>query len=185
MAIRDQEAARGRELRDERGFTLIESLVAMALISLLVSLSAMALRNFWFVEAVDRATGELTSLLKRTQQRVVAETHPLVYGAWFDEGSSDWGIVKFDPKAIDNSADDVCTQEDPKVMADGVKVTSITGDTTSEAALECLTAVPEATFVFFYARGTATEATITIGKDDSSSTGTIDVSPLTGRVERS
>jgi prepilin-type N-terminal cleavage/methylation domain-containing protein len=172
-------------LRDERGFTLIESLAAIALISLLVSLSAVALRNFWFVEAVDRATGELTSLMKRTQQRVVAETHPLVYGTWFKAGSSDWGVVKFDPKAIDTSTDDVCTLENPKLMADGVKVTAITGDTTSEAALECLTVLPDATFVFFYARGTATEATVTIGKDDSSGTGTISVSPLTGRVERS
>ena len=172
-------------MRDERGFTLIESLAAIALISLLVSLSAMALRNFWFVEAVDRGTGEVTSLLKRTQQRVVAETHPLVYGAWFVEGSSNWGIVKFDPKEMGTSADDVCTHDFQKVMADGVKVTSITGDTTSEAALECQSLAPSASFVFFYARGTATEATVTLGKDDSSSTGTIDVSPLTGRVERS
>ena len=132
-------------MRNERGFTLIESLAAIALISLLVSLSAMALRNFWFVEAVDRGTGELTSLLKRTQQRVVAETHPLVYGAWFVEDSSSWGIVKFDPKAIDTSVDDVCTKEPEKLLADGVKVTSVTGDTTSEAALECQTVAPEAT----------------------------------------
>jgi prepilin-type N-terminal cleavage/methylation domain-containing protein len=172
-------------LRDERGFTLIESLAAIALISLLVSLSAMALRNFWFVEAVERGTGELTSLLKRTQQRVVAETHPLVYGAWFVEGSSNWGIVKFDPKEIGTSVDDVCTKEPDKLLADGVKVTAITGDTVSEAALECATTAPGATFVFFYARGTATEATVTLGKDDSPSTGTIHVFPLTGRVERS
>lgn len=171
-------------MRDERGFTLIESLAAMALISLLVSLSAMALKNFWFVEAVDRATGELTSLMKRTQQRVVAETHPLVYGAWFEEDSSQWGIVRFDPKDISTSTDDTCVQEPTHTMADKVKVTAITGDTTSEAALKCSTLLPEATFVFFYARGTATEATISIGKDDSTATGVIHVSPLTGRVER-
>jgi prepilin-type N-terminal cleavage/methylation domain-containing protein len=171
-------------LRDESGFTLIESLVAIALISLLVSLSAMALRNFWFVEAVERGTGELVSLLKRTQQRVVAETHPLVYGAWFVDESSDWGIVKFDPKSIDTSTDDVCTHAGSRTLADGVKVTAVVGDTTSEAAVKCSTVVPDATFVFFYARGTATQATVTLGKENSTSTGTIHVSPLTGRVER-
>ena len=176
---------KGERLRDERGFTLIESLVAIGLISLLVSLSAMALRNFWFVEAVDRGTGELSSLLKRTQQRVVAETHPLVYGAWFKQDSSDWGIVKFDPKSMDTSTDDECTREPDRRLADGAKVGAITGDTTSEPALECLTVVPDATFVFFYARGTATEATVTLAKDNSHSTGTIQVFPLTGRVERS
>jgi prepilin-type N-terminal cleavage/methylation domain-containing protein len=172
-------------LKDERGFTLIESLAAMALIALLVTLSATALRNFWFVEAVDRGTGELTGLLKRTQQRVVAETHPLVYGAWFVEGSSNWGIVKFDPKSIDTSADDTCVQEPTKTFADKVEVTTVVGDTSSEAALECKEILPAATFVFFYARGTATEATVTLGKDDSTATGTIQVSPLTGRVDRS
>jgi prepilin-type N-terminal cleavage/methylation domain-containing protein len=171
-------------LRDERGFTLIESLAAIALISLLVSLSAVALKNFWYVEAVDRGTGELTSLLKRTQQRVVAETHPLVYGAWFEEGSSDWGIVKFDPKSNETSTDDVCTKEPEKRLADGVKVTAVVGDTTSEAAAECLTIAPDATFVFFYARGTATDSTVTLGKEGSTSTGSIHVFPLTGRVER-
>ena len=171
-------------MRNERGFTLIESLVAVALISLLVSLSAMALRNFWFVEAVDRATGEVTSLLKRSQQRVVAETHPLVYGIWFKPDSSDWGVVKFDPKTIDTTTDDVCTREPDKKLSDGVKVTAVTGDTTSTPAVECLSVVPDATFVFFYARGTATEATITLGKDESTSTRSINVSPLTGRVER-
>ena len=172
-------------MRDERGFTLIESLAAIALIALLVSLSATALRNFWLVEAVDRATGELTGLLKRTQQRVVAETHPLVYGAWFQEGSSNWGIVKFDPKQIDTSTDDVCTQEPIKTFADKVTVVEIAGDTTSEAALECGETMPDTTFVFFYARGTASEATITLGKEDSDALGTIQVSPLTGRVQRS
>jgi prepilin-type N-terminal cleavage/methylation domain-containing protein len=179
-----EQRRRGRDLKDESGFTLIESLVAIALISLLVSLSAVALRSFWFAEAVDRATGEMTSLLKRTQQRVVAETHPLVYGVWMEEGSSDWGIVKFDPKSIDTATDDVCTKEPDKTMADGVTVDSVTGDTTSVAALECLTVVPDATFVFFYARGTATEAHITLGKDESTGTKSIHVSPMTGRVER-
>jgi prepilin-type N-terminal cleavage/methylation domain-containing protein len=172
-------------LRDDRGFTLIESLAAIALISLLVSLSAVALKSFWFTEAVDRATGEVTSLLKRTQQRVVAETHPLVYGLWFEEGSSEWGVAKFDPKETDTSADDTCTQEPDKLLADGVVVTGITGDTTTEAGTKCRTILPNATFVFFYARGTATDATIELGKEGSTMTGSIHVSPLTGRVERS
>ena len=171
-------------MRNERGFTLIESLVAVALISMLVSLSAIALRNFWFAEAIDRGTGEITALLKRTQQRVVAETHPLVYGIWFKVNSTDWGVVKFDPKTTETATDDECSKEPDKRMSDGVKVTAVTGDTTSTPAVECLSVVPGATFVFFYARGTATEATITLGKDESTSTRSIQVSPLTGRVER-
>ncbi|HEU4480265.1 MAG TPA: type II secretion system protein [Actinomycetota bacterium] len=171
-------------LRDnERGFTLIEMVSVMALIAVLLTVSVSALRPYWFGRAMDRAEGELVAEMRQTQQRVVAETHPLVYGVWFRSGTPDWGVVAFDPKDASTSTDDVCTT-DARFLFDGAFVSDIQdGDTTSSYATTCASVAPGATFVFFYAKGTATRATITLEHEQTGKTKQVSVTPLTARIE--
>src|ERR671919_1599180 len=84
-------------MRSEQGFTLIELLAGILIASLLMGLGALALRNYWFVQALRRSRAEVVTQMRQAQQRATAESHPLVYGVWFEPGESGWGVVKYDP----------------------------------------------------------------------------------------
>jgi prepilin-type N-terminal cleavage/methylation domain-containing protein len=168
-------------VRDERGMSVIEVLVAVAVVALVLGLSASAARHYWLGRALDRAREAVVSEMHRTQQRVVAETHPLVYGVWFVEDTPNWGVVAFDPKTPSTIADDTCTRTE-RFFFDGVKIDSVTGDTSSNYATKCATAAPGAKFVFFYSKGIATDGYVTLEHSVTGKTLSIDVSPLTSRV---
>jgi prepilin-type N-terminal cleavage/methylation domain-containing protein len=173
-----------RDLKHEDGFTLIELLVAMSLAGILMALSAGALRNYWLTQALNGATEDVISQLRQVQQRTDAESHPLVYGVRFEVGSSNWAIVKYDPKSATTASDDTCTPDSARVFADGVVVSTASFDAPS---LIDKSKCPEADeeFAFFYARGTATEGSVTLRQLSTGKTRTVSVLPLTGRVRSS
>ena len=175
-------------MRRESGFTLIELFVVMAISAVLMTLGASAVRHFWFVSAVDKGAEQIQSELRQLQQRATAQSHPLVYGAWFRTGSnSSWGVLKFDPKNASTASDDECTQiAGPEVLPSGATFSaadfSATGASTMEA--RCSSVAPSGSKrVYFFARGTATPGTVTVYQSNINESRTLAVSALTGRVD--
>ena len=185
----------------ESGFTLIEMLVAVSLIGVVLVSSAGTLRSFWFRQSLDGATEQVVSQLRQLQSRVTSESHPLVYGARFRPGSSEWGLIRYDPNEA-GTADDTCTEYSPRTFDSGVFSAEVVVSATatavpdSDEAAICRTRLTTAdgapfavagsdVFVFFYARGTATAGLIRLQQPTSSHTKDVTVTSLTGRVTRS
>lgn len=155
---------------DQRGFTLVELLTAMALGSIIMTLGAFSLRHYWLVQSVEQAQGEVKSQLRQLQQRAVSESNPLVFGARFTVGSSEWSIVRYDPVTSGTTADDVCTKEpagDDMVLAARVLVTTATfrppDQTTSIDESRCPGHSAASSYVWFYAKGTSSGGTPVAG----------------------
>ena len=175
-------------MRRESGFTLIEILVALAMSAVLLTLGAAALRHYWLLHSVDSDRGSLISELRGLQQRTVAESHPLIYGAWFREGtglSSNWGVLRFDPKDTSTPADDACAQVGPaRSFSNEVYVQAADFEPGPDETSICSAAAPPGSdLVFFYARGSATAGTIVLRQDAVDRAAGVSVSGITGRVE--
>jgi prepilin-type N-terminal cleavage/methylation domain-containing protein len=165
----------------ERGYTLIEVLVAMALASILVTLGAFALRSYWINRSLEGARAEVGSTLRQLQQQTVSESHPLVFGARFTPGSSKWATLRYDPR------DGTCTkiESDNKFLNTAVYVTEASFATAPDVNQSLCPASGEGTdvFVWFYARGTATPGSLTLAQPQLDRELKVTVSGLTSRIE--
>lgn len=160
----------------EAGFSLIELLAAIAIAGILVTLSATAFRQFWLVRSLSSAQAEIATQLRRQQQRVVSETHPLVYGARFPQGAdrSDFGLIRFnaDANGDGNFGDYTCAETGRVNLPAGVLVQpgSATDFDDGVAGAEDIVDFCEAAaagwnnddFVFFFARGNATSGQVEV-----------------------
>ena len=170
-------------MQREDGFTLVELMVVISLMAILFTLSASALRHYWFTQALDGSVQSAVSQLRQAQQRTDSESAPLVYGVRFQVGSSNWAVVKYDPVSPATTADDVCTQVNNYTF-DGVVIASASFSTSSNVLLsKC--PQPSQQFAMFFARGTATGGSLTLRHPITGRTKTITVLPLTGRVRTS
>ena len=181
-------------MKREHGFTLVELMATMALLSVLLTLGVGALRYFFLGQALTRERDEIYTNLRALQQQVVAESNPIVLGAWFkvttpatDTGADHWGTFRFTPPST-------CTSTGYYRANGGVLVssaefsTSLAGASVTDVINAC-DDIPQAAtatdWVLFVARGTATSGCVTLSQpnrdmDDA----TVAVSNLTGRVER-
>lgn len=166
--------------QDSRGFTLVELLMVMMLISIITSLGVFALRNYWMVQSLHGGRAEAVSRLRNSQELAVTENTPLVFGVRFRVGSSDWDLVRYSGSA------GTCVVEKPQTFPAGVVVSAVTFAEASGITSTCRSALPGATsdeFAFFFPRGTATGGTVTLRQPALDRTLSISVSPMTGRVE--
>lgn len=192
-------------IKREDGFTLIELLSVVALMAILFTLGAFALRNFWLVRALESGQDEVTSELRRLQQRAVAETHPLVYGARFPKGGNDsvkrlYGLVRFDANDLAVAGDDTCEEFNTLGLPDGVQVhpaavasgigTGFANDAVTQVCRSNITGVTAGnpsndSFVFFFARGNATGGQVTLVQTalEDQRRRTVCVASTTGRVD--
>ena len=179
----------------EEGFTLIELLATMMLLAILLTLGVAAIRNFWMVRSFTGAQDEVATQLRSLQQQAVAESNPLVFGAWFkttDASTPQWGLVRYDPGDATTAAS--CDSTGTRTFDAGVRIAdadfsdSIPG-LDSAAVSTCEGQIGAAAgavdWVFFLARGTATPGCVTItqpnlDRDDIA----VSVGSLTGRVEK-
>lgn len=197
---RDPIKARTREA----GFTLIELLAVVTLMGILLALGAMSLRHFWLVQALETSKDEVVTQLRRQQQRVVAETHPLVYGARFPKGGPpserrQWGLIRYnaDSNGDGNLNDPSCVEYQSIVLGDGVTVVPASSGTaftdTSGLSTYCDSNLRRGgapyrqanndDFAFFFARGNATGGQVTIIQTLLGNRAkTVCVTGLTGRV---
>jgi type II secretion system protein H len=173
-------------MQRDQGFTLIEILTTIAIGAILLTLGASALRGYWFGRALHDGAEQVVSELRNAQERAVAESHPLVYGGWFDQDSSEWGVVRFDPKDASVPGDDECVViSGPNKFDAGVVVDEVSFEDVSPQTTVCAPAVPTgAEIAFFFARGTASPGEVTLVQPKNGDTETITVSGLTGRVAR-
>ena len=88
-----------------------ELLMAMVIGAVLLTLGAFAVRQFWFVQALEGSAEEVVAQLRQVQQRATAENHPLVYGIHFREGSSTWQIVRYTPGTASTQSCVVTTED--------------------------------------------------------------------------
>lgn len=172
----------------ERGYTLIEVLTAIAIAGVLLTLAATALRHYWYVQSLSGAQDEVVSQLRAIQQNVTAESDPYVVGAWFNADAAGsqtrWGTVRYDPSGPS------CVRQADSRFRSGVYVSGATFDNTPAAIAAmigtCRTQVAgiptTAKFVFFYARGTALDGTITLTQRNLGRSEGVTVTALTGRV---
>ena len=179
-------------MRDQRGFTLIEVLVAAALVVVMIGLSTTALRRYWQLQQLNSARDSMLSTLHNTQQRSVSESHPLVYGVRFTPASSStstssmYAVVKYDPGSLSSTSDDTCTLVDTtQSVGSGVFVrdASFSAASTPVVVSNCPSTGGTDKYVFFYARGTATDGTLTLKSGPLGQTRQIDVTGLTGRAD--
>ena len=185
-------------MKREDGFTLVELLTTMLLLSLLLTLGVGALRYFFLGQALTNERDEIYTNLRALQQQVVAETNPLVFGAWFrvstpatDNGGDQWGTFRYDP----TPATPTCTSTGRYRASGGVQIRSanfsdsLAGATVSSVIDRCKASIPQAAsatdMVMFLARGTATSGCVTLTQPNRETDDvTVAVSNLTGRVER-
>ncbi len=171
-------------IRKEEGFTLIELLVATALLAVLATLGAGAARQFWLVRSLDAGADAAVSQLRRMQAQSAAESHPLIFGARFRAGSSEWTLVKFDPKIPTDSTDDVCTElGSPRTFDAGVIVASVDFSDVTGVTDKCRSQTSDEV-ALFYPRGTATAGSLVLSQPALGRTQTVTVTAITGRVTR-
>ena len=179
----------GREGRDlagaERGFTLIELISALAIMSLVLSTGAVAFRHYWLTHSLESAQGDVATQMRQVQARVGSESHPYIYGLRFTPGSSSWSVVRYD-QGTDrlSTSDDACTTEGttrtlPATQVSGGTFTAPQGVDRSKCGGAHATDV----FVMFYAKGTSTGGTLTLRSPQLDKTRQVSVSALTSRVE--
>jgi prepilin-type N-terminal cleavage/methylation domain-containing protein len=175
-----------RGLRGAEGFTLVELLVTLLLMTVLLALAAGALRHYWWVQSLEGGQDSIVTDLRGLQQRVTSETFPVVYGARFTAGSSFWENVRYDPVA--NSCSVVREADlDGGEFSGGVVVESaefedyITGG--NDASDGCTSGLTGASVVFFFARGTATPGELTLVHSTLDRRKDVCVTGLTARVD--
>ena len=177
----------------EDGFTLIEVLSAIVLMSILLTISASSLRRYWLVQSVDQVQGEQKAQMRELQQRAVSESNPLVFGVRYRLGTTEWSAMRYDPQTSGTTDDDLCTQEPSagSTFPNGVQVTSASFAAASGLLLsKCPQNTASDRFVWFFAKGSATggpDAANPIGRveftqPNTNSTKALCVVGLTGRV---
>ena len=174
----------------ERGFTLIELLTVMAIGGVLFTMGAFAVRQFWFVRALDGSQNQVAVQLRQLQQRVIAETHPLVYGARFHEGDGSMFLIRFDPQT------DTCRQYQRINFGISVRIavpTDLPLAKTTVPYARCSQVLTDTNgnlvadranseYVFFFARGNGTPGQITLRSTTLGRNETVQGEGVTGRI---
>ena len=171
----------------EGGFSLVELLSVIALVGVLLALGVFSLRQFWFVRALHGEQDEIVTQLRNLQERVVAESNPLVFGARFRQGgtATSWTLIRYDPA---NATGAKCTQYLTVHLDAGVRIqqsmfTNGVGSVADTCAGEL--GGTRNDFVFFFARGTASPGEVTLIQPALNGRRLkVCVSGITGRVEK-
>lgn len=173
--------------KSEDGFSLIELLTVVALIAILVTLGAAAIRNYWFVRSLEGGKDGMITILRGVQQRVASASNPLVYGARFTAGSSVWQLIEYDRDNPSVGCTNIQVGElEPRQQFDaGIRVTqaSFTDyvDDGTNISTVCGATGPT-DIVWFFARGSATAGNVTVAQPNLNRSETVCVAGLTGRV---
>jgi len=156
----------------------------LALITLLTVGSAVALRNYWLRQSLNKSAAELVTEMRGMQQRAMAESHPVVYGIRVTAGSVQssrtWSIVRFDPRKSTGK----CKALEEHEFPGGVRVSAASFTSAGTATDECRAIYGASSqFALFFARGTATAGELTLTSPSVDGARQVEVAGVTGRVE--
>ena len=172
----------------EWGFTLVELLTVLMLMAIFMTFAFGAGRQLWFRRSLTSARGDVSFQLKGLQQKTVAESNPLVYGARLRPGDSEFRTYRYNPLSTTNP----CVRTGTFRFSAGVEVDSsefevyrVGGLSTGTPVSSLCDGGASENYVFFFARGSATAGEVVLRQPrvDSASTETVEVFGLTGRVE--
>jgi hypothetical protein len=125
----------------------------------------MPLLGYFKAQGFSQAVDQVKDDLREAKVRATSEAAPgQVYGVSFTEGSGEYSLFRGTPADVVREGH----------LGTGAVVTTVTctpsGSTSGD---DC----------YFYARGTASPGTIELGQEGTSRTATLEILPLTGRVE--
>ncbi len=161
-------------------------LITVALGAILLTLSVSGLREFWFVRSLEGGADGVVTQLRQLQTGVGSESNPIVLGAHFDAGTSNWTLVRYDPRPA--LVGNRCRVSGSRTFDAGVLVSFVSFAVDTAVSDACVSKVTGATaeeFVFFYARGSATAGSVTFRHPALDRQRTATVLPITGRVTKS
>jgi len=156
--------------RRDSGFTLIEIMVVVALVSLLSALGAGAYRSWALAHAQLGAATDLQTILRQTQVRAVTEGY--AFCVKFDTTNQSYTVYRYACAPTGNvKVNGPIKLGDSRLQLAAVNFTAVAPATTSE--------------VTFRASGSATPGGLSITRVGSTKTYAIAVEGLTGRVSLS
>ncbi|MGH2556964.1 MAG: type II secretion system protein [Actinomycetota bacterium] len=168
----------------EQGFSLIELMVAGAIFAILAALGGLALNGYAKRAALSGAQQELATQLRELQQAVGSESHPVVYGARLRAGSGEIGVTRFDPRIGTSGTCSLLRSVD---LEGRTEIASITDFVDRDPAAICRTQITSTQasdrFVWFFARGTSVDGSVTLSRPGVGITRSVSVAGLTGRVD--
>lgn len=88
------------EPRNARAFTLVELMLVMALLTIVISVAAPSLGNFFRGRSLDAEARRLLALTRQGQSRAVSEGVPMVL--WFDTDERTYGLEEDPSYATEN-----------------------------------------------------------------------------------
>ena len=171
------------EHRSQSGFTLVELMAVTALLAIMLTLAAGALRAYTRGKALQGARDMTVTQLRTAQQRTFSEGYPRAYGVRFLKNGTRWDLVRYD------ASTGACTVVESHVLTHGVTISGAAADTDfpeSAAATACRSAAPNGSgnyeVALFFARGSATGGKATFNLSGSGKTRTVTVNGATGGV---
>lgn len=150
--------------RDESGFTLIETMMAMVLFGILVGIAVGPYASYRGKQEHISGTRELVAFLRRAQVRAVSEE--TTYRVDIAGNGKSATAYRFNGATYD--AGQVLTTPSGKVTYSAPSFTQTSGGTGSS--------------VWFYARGSGSKGSVTVVRSGTSKTYRIEVEGLTARV---
>jgi prepilin-type N-terminal cleavage/methylation domain-containing protein len=105
---RDLERKHCEQVSDDQGFTLVELLVVLSILTILMSLGAFALVSYWRAQALTSASEQVITDIRDVQVRAQAEVRP--YRLVFDLPNDSYQVERLGTETDPNAWDPVETR---------------------------------------------------------------------------